>query len=419
VTVISNIERRIKVYAALPVLNESENIFQVVDNLLTQEEVDVQLVICVNQPDEWWSNENKTSVCLDNQKTLEYLKSLNDDRISIIDKSSKGNGWIGKRHGVGWARKVAMDKACELANDEDIILSVDADTYYVADYVKAVVNSFNQNNLAVGFSAPYYHPLVGDKMTDICMLRYEIYMRNYALNMLLIRNPYAFSAIGSGMACTAKIYKKVRGLTPKMSGEDFYFIQKLRKSGNIIIDCDEVIYPGNRFSNRVYFGTGPAMIKGSTGDWSSYPVYVQDQFLDVKATFDSFEELFSEDISTPMDSFLLSAFTIENNNIRELWKPLRENCNNMASFVKAAMQKVDGLKVLQFLKATHQDFPGSDEKRLQEFILRNFNPAEEIINALNNIELKGFMNSEVNDLNLVRDFMFVTERKLQKKLNNA
>lgn len=410
----NNIKRRIKVYATLPVLNEFINISQIIDDLLTQEDVDLHLVVCVNQPDEWWTNEKRVSICSDNQKTIDYILSLDDKRITIIDKSTRGKGWIGKRHGVGWARKVAMDLASELADDEDIIITADADTMYNPAYVKSVVDAFDQYPDSIAFSAPYYHPLTGDEITDKCMLRYEIYMRNYALNMLLIKNPYAFSAIGSGMACRAKTYRKVRGITPKMSGEDFYFIQKLRKAGEIIVNCDEIIFPGSRFSDRVYFGTGPAMIKGRAGDWSSYPIYKQDQFLEIKATFDRFGELFRENISTPMDTFLLNVMACNNNNINEIWNPLRENSLNEKSFIKAAIQKVDGLKILQYLKSTEKDFIEKNEFRLVQFLLQNFNPGVEITDALHRILNKGFMLSEVKDLNLVRDYMFVNERKLQK-----
>lgn len=410
----NNIKRRIKVYAALPVLNEFNNIFKIIDDLLSQEDVNMHLVVCVNQPDEWWNLDKRISICLENQKTIEYIASIGDKRITCIDKSSKGKGWIGKKHGVGFARKVAMDMASELADEEDLIITADADTLYNPGYVKAVLNAFNKYPDSIGFSAPYYHLLTGDEITDKCMLRYEIYMRNYALNMLLIENPYAFSAIGSGMACRVKIYRKVRGITPKMSGEDFYFIQKLRKAGKIIVDCDEMIFPGSRFSDRVYFGTGPAMIKGRAGDWSSYPIYKQDQFLEIKASFDRFGELFKQDVTTPLDTFLLNDIGSNGDDVSKIWNPLRDNCQNEKSFIKAAIQKVDGLKILQYLKSSEMNCKESNEFRLKEFLCRNFNPGEEIIDVLERLLEVGFMRSEVKDLNLIRDFMFVNERKLQK-----
>lgn len=408
---INNRGHRVKVYAAMPVLNETENITAVIGNILDQEEVNLELIVCVNQPDEWHAIPSKADTCENNRLTIEYLNSLDDPRITVIDKSSKGRGWIGRKHGVGWARKVAMDAADKKANPDDIIISVDADTYYTPEYFSAVVSSISRFPGAAGLSVPYYHQLTGNDVADRCILRYEVYMRNYALNMLLIKNPYCFSAIGSGMACTAEMYRKVRGLSPKMSGEDFYFVQKLRKSGNIIIDCDEVVYPASRFSDRVYFGTGPAMIKGRTGNWESYPIYDQDLFLDIKATFDLFPEIYKCDIVTPMDDFLAETFQLP---VKDIWEPLRINSRGAAQFIKAATQKIDGLRILQFLKESDTHYNESGESRLARFIVSNLQPGDEISEALKEMEIEGFEKINVRTLNLIRDFMFVNERRLQK-----
>jgi hypothetical protein len=388
----------------------------VISNILEQEDVDFELIVCINQPDEWHENEAKVSICHNNKLAIDFLESLGDKRIIIIDKSTKGNGWVGSNHGVGWARKTAMDMASSRAGDNDIIVSIDADTYYTSDYFRAIVEAFEKYPAASGLSVPYYHPLTGNEVTDRCILRYEIYMRNYALNMLLIKNPYSFSAIGSGMACTGYMYRKVRGLTPKMSGEDFYFVQKLRKAGRIIIDCEEVIYPASRFSDRVYFGTGPAMIKGATGNWDSYPVYIQDLFLDIKATFDLFPALFIKDVSTPMDDFLSSCFKID---IGELWKPLRANCKDEASFIKSATQKVDGLRILQFLKDANSDKHGTEEQKLASFLINNLNPSVELQEAVDQLLMHGFESVSIAVLNLIRDMMFVNERNMQKQYGTA
>lgn len=413
---IINTKSATKVFAALPVLDEADNLPIIINNLLSQEDVDLKVIICVNQPDEWWENDKKLSVCLNNQKSLDFLHSINDERIIILDRTSKGNGWIGKRHGVGWARKVAMDTADSMAAADDVIISVDADTYYTPQYFSSVVHALQSHIDAVAYSAPYYHQLTGNEITDRCILRYEIYMRNYALNMLLIQNPYCFSAIGSGMACTAANYRKVCGLTPKMSGEDFYFILKLRKAGRIIIDGQEEIYPASRFSDRVYFGTGPAMIKGRTGNWDSYPIYNQDLFLDIRRTYDLFDELFLKDVVTPLDDFIVNAWQVV---LSDFWQPLRNNSKSSAQFAKAASHKIDALRILQYLKEQNSNDSASEELKLHDFLTGNFNPGEEIIAILNDLLIAGFENIDIQSLNLIRDYMFVNERKIQRKIKLA
>ncbi|MFH1121217.1 MAG: hypothetical protein V1775_15465 [Bacteroidota bacterium] len=396
-----------KVYAAIPVLDEFDNLPGLINDLFHQQNIAWEAVICINQPEDWWKDTEKINICLNNQNSLHWLKSSGDPRIHLIDKTSQGKGWKGKNHGVGWARKTAMDAASELADPEDFILSMDADTRYPLNYFVSVKDAFGRHPEATGLSAPYYHPLTGDEITDRCILRYEIYMRNYALNMLLIDNPYAFSAIGSGMACRAGTYRKIRGLTPKMSGEDFYFIQKLRKAGNIIIDSGVYIYPASRFSDRVYFGTGPAMIKGREGNWDSYPVYHMNAFEPVRRTYSLFGDLFDAGTETPMDAFLSSM-----TGGSDVWQPLRINAATRVSFIKACMQRVDALRILQFLKESNASYGLSNEQRLKQFLERSFSPGDALRQIL---EKQDFESATIMELDSIRNFMSEQELQLQQQ----
>ena len=174
-------------------------------------------------------------------------------------------------------------------------------------------------------------------------------MRHYMVNMLRINNPYAFTALGSAMAFPVKSYRKVRGITPRQSGEDFYLLQKFRKSGELLLWNDSPVYPMGRCSDRVAFGTGPALIKGLNGDWSSYPFYNPLIFDEVKQTFDSFSCLYHADIEMPMTQFLKNVFKTEN-----LWDPLRKNYTTEKAFIHACVVKVDALRILQYLRYRQQ-----------------------------------------------------------------
>lgn len=396
-----------KVFATIPVLDEFDNLPGLISDLNQQTCVGWEAIVCINQPDDWWKDEQRARVCRQNQKSLAWLRDLRHPKIHCLDKSSHGKGWEGKRHGVGWARKTAMDFAASLAEDEDLIVSMDADTRYPQGFFESLIKAKASHQEARGISVPYYHRLTGDEVTDRCMLRYELYMRNYAINMLLIDNPYAFSAIGSGMACRAKDYRQVGGLTPKMSGEDFYFMLKLRKAGHIIVDTAETIYPAARFSDRVYFGTGPAMIKGRSGDWDSYPVYAADAFAEVKKTFEAFRSLYLTDVKTPMDPWLSNS-----GNDEPVWRPLRTNAASEASFQKACMQKSDALRILQFLKAENTKYPGTDEERLTAFLTGLDKEKELDSHLLSNLS---FEHSPVAELDTLRNFMARCERSLQAR----
>ena len=353
-----------KIYVAIPLMDELDQLDPLIRSIREQDEGDFEVCFCVNQPEEWWQIEEKQGICRRNLATLKYLDELKDFPVRVLDKTSPGGGWKGKKHGVGMARKVLMDDINERAlHEHDIVISLDGDTTFGASYFSSIRRNLDRHPGVLAISVPYYHELSGKEAEDRAILRYEIYMRHYLLNMLRIGSPYAFTALGSAIAFPVKTYRKIGGLTPMLSGEDFYFLQKTAKAGKVLIWNEEKVFPAARFSNRVYFGTGPAMIKGNEGDWTSYPLYHPELFDSVRRTYDLFPELAKEDIPTPMDEFLATVFRGQ-----EVWKPLRENSSSTAAFIKACHQKIDGLRVLQYLKSEQKRKVRDDEFSMKAFI---------------------------------------------------
>ncbi len=322
----------------------------------------VYVVACVNQPDEWWEDPERKEICKRNQLCLEQLHTYHGS-IEIIDRSTRGKGWHGKRHGVGWARKTIMERIAELAHPDDIILSLDADTHFTPEYFSSVVRTFTANPDAMALAVPYYHTLPEDPIAARAILRYEIYMRYYVLNLWRIGSPYSFSALGSAMACTVKAYRAVGGMTPKLSGEDFYFLQKLRKAGEILYWNEEKVFPAARFSSRVFFGTGPAMIRGREGDWSSYPIYSDKLFDEIEESYRLFPEMFQKRVDTPVTRFLATQ-TGE----QDPFELLRKNFKEPQLFVRACHEKFDGLRILQYLKQRHKMEKKTDEENFLEWL---------------------------------------------------
>lgn len=348
-------------------MNEAEFLPQTMQCIQNQQRLESGIAIhtwvCVNQPESYHNDPTKKHICQNNATSLAYLNELQWENLHIIDRSSLGKGWTGKDHGVGMARKTLMDSINDLAQENDIIVSLDADTEIGPAYLQSVASVFQTHPTAVALSNPYYHRLTGDKTLDRAMLRYEIYMRYYAINMWRIKSPYNFTALGSAIALPVWSYRKIGGMTAKKSGEDFYLLQKLRKSGTIITYNREKVYPGTRYSDRVFFGTGPALIKGSQGSWESYPIYDDQLFDQVLHTYNSFPALYGQTVQTPMDKFLKAQFRDE-----DVFEALRNNATSQKQFIKACHHKIDGLRVLQFLKASQLLTKWSDEENLKRFL---------------------------------------------------
>lgn len=396
----------VKIYIALPAMNELENMEQFIQFCKNQTYQNFRLVICINQPDDWWEKENKLSICRNNTLSIEFLKKIKDFPIEIIDRSSKGKGWTGKDFGVGWARKTVMDHINNEAADNDIIISLDADTRFNPGYFDSILENFQKHPNAVALSVPYYHELTGDEEKDRAILRYEIYMRYYAINLWRIGSPYSFTAIGSAIALPVKCYRAIGGMTPHKSGEDFYFLQKLRKYGQVFTWNKEKVFPEARYSDRVFFGTGPAMIKGRDGDWSGYPIYTFELFDEIKETYDLLPDLILKDVSTPMDDFIEEKFANQN-----IWQPLRENFKTREKFVKACHHKIDGLRILQFLKWRNTKNEKADEENLAKWF-QQFYP-EEIPFLQFDLMKFVFSTNPVKDMDSMRNRLCAIEEKFQ------
>lgn len=397
-----------RIYIALPLMDELENISMMLSCLKNQDYQEFELVCCVNQPDSWWNVEGKKEICQRNLKTVDELRKVTGLNISIIDKTSMGNGWDTRNFGVGWARKTAMDAISHKANPDDIILSLDGDTEYPENYFGEIAKAFGHFPEIKAIAVPYYHKLTGDEKADFAILRYEIYMRCYAINLLRISNPYAFTALGSAIACSVATYRSLGGITPHKSGEDFYFLQKLRKFGQVLIDFPISVFPAARFSDRVFFGTGPAMIKGAGGDWSGYPVYPAHLFDNVAETFASFLKWFECEVETPMTPFLHEKFG------EDFLAPLRKNSRSVAKFITACEHKIDGLRILQYLKSAYKPEMNSDEKNLDEFLFR-FYPAEKLTMSLADKGLD-FKNATIEQLSELRNLLVTKEKEWQQMI---
>ncbi len=408
------------IHVALPAMNEADYLPGTFECLFNQSNRSFHLWVCVNQPDRWWDDPDKIETCKNNRETLNYLSRIKNDRLHVIDRSSKGKGWNQKAHGVGQARKVIMDNINEFADEYDIILSLDADTAFHADYLESVKTIFARHPQAVALSNPYYHELSGDEALDRSMLRYEIYMRHYAINMWRIDSPYSFTALGSAIGLPVWAYRKVGGITAKKSGEDFYFLQKLRKTGWICNHNTEKVYPGTRYSDRVFFGTGRALIKGRNGDWESYPIYDHRLFEEVKTTYELFPQLYQRKIQTPMSVFLETQFRDP-----DPFEALRKNTATEEQFVAACHQKIDGLRVLQFMKSETKKAPRNDEAALLRFFdafypqILEGNPIGNSENLLSETELTElqelqFETADINLLNKIRNILQDIETAYQQ-----
>lgn len=399
------------IYVAIPAMDELEELPLTLQDLAAQQvRVPFEVHVCVNQPEACWEDDLNRSVCVHNQELLTYLKNFAALSVQVLDYASPGKGWKGKNFGVGWARKVLFDNILKEANPEDIVISLDADTRIKPGYLQSIADNFAAKQEFPAIAVPYYHPLTSDEVRDKAILRYEFYMRNYAINLLRIGSPYGFTAIGSAMALRAGALHKIGGITPLKSGEDFYLMQKMRKMAVIGLYNDECVYPAARYSNRVAFGTGPAMMKGCQGDWDSYPIFAQSCFDSIAESYERIPQLFLQDLHTDFLDFLQETAKSE----VSLWQTIRQNVKDLPHFVQAFHEKADGLRILQFVRRQHKNAQPNEVSTLYNN-MTFWMPDK--IPVWWNPELS-FEQLSVEQLNDIRNLLFRYENELRKKIDD-
>ena len=213
--------------------------------------------------------------------------NLTDNSIKQINKNTfiKVNEWIEnnnskklkfycllknnlpiKHSGVGLARKIIMDEAIyrfnKINNTNGILVSLDADTLVSKNYLKDIQNTFIKTPDLICTTFYFEHILSNlDNKNKNAIILYELYLRYFKQGLKFSKFPYAFHTIGSGFAVKASAYAKQGGMNKKQGGEDFYFLHKIFPLGNYKDINNIKVYPSARLSNRVPFGTGPAINK--------------------------------------------------------------------------------------------------------------------------------------------------------------
>lgn len=290
----------------------------------------------------------------DNQRTLEALRLDKwnfSGRLNLawIDASSKGKEVSGKG-GAGAPRKIGMDAVLSFMESGDsLIFALDADTPVPQDYLRRARNLFDADSKLSGAVFSFNHQRGASPAEDKAITDYELFMRYYVWSLKYALSPYAYYSIGSAMVCTAASYIACGGMRSREAGEDFYFLQALRKIGEIGTIDKAVLKPSARVSDRVLFGTGPMM--KIILDGSPIMLYNHLIFEVLRAFMEKLESFNVDDFarihelkSGDMETFLtVSGFAAD-------WPKIYKNTpKNTGQLKKAFHTWFDALQTLRFI----------------------------------------------------------------------
>ncbi len=301
------------------------------------------------------SGENASSeVLAQNQKSYDdaiALKNqMDNDKITLLVVMVKDLPY--KFAGVGYARKIGMDEAlrrfCDTNQEDGVIVNFDADSTCNKEYLVELEKLF-KNPKVKACSIYYEHPL--DQQNSKAIIDYELYLRYYPLSCRWAGFPYGYHTIGSAFAIRANNYALHGGMNRRKAGEDFYFLHKIIPDGGYFEHNKSKVYPSDRKSDRVPFGTGASIINITAQD-KELDVYNPESFFILKDFFSHIEDFFlgkkvelQKDLKEFLDSYKFET----------ILKNIKDNSANFSTYKKRFFTFFDAFILLKFLNFIHQD----------------------------------------------------------------
>jgi len=256
---------------------------------------------------------------------------------------------------------LGMEEALRRMNGDKtgIIVSLDADCLVAPNYLTEIYRNFKEYGLhsaTIEFHHPVEHLDVSDPLR-IAATNYEAYLRYYRRALEFCGYPYPYFTIGSAFAVTAETYLKAGGMGKQQSGEDFYFLQKVFPLGRTRFIDTTCVYPAARTSDRVPFGTGPALQKMIAENQLSKYSYQVDAFKTLKDFFDRIDCFFKkpqqeiENRISDLPEYLL--LFLKEDDFLSKTEEINRHTASLLNFRKRFFSYFNAFKILKYLNFVH------------------------------------------------------------------
>jgi len=296
-----------------------------------------------------------------NNLTLIQIKQ-SQSHLLVIDRFSNSYS-IKDDQGVGLARKIGADIACTLIDQNIItspwICSTDADTHLPENYF-SVLDEIPDNIAAATYS--FGHINNADALSKATQY-YEQALRYYVAGLQWAGSTYAFHTIGSTLAFRYDAYALVRGFPKRAAGEDFYLLNKLAKLDHIWTIADAKVLIEPRLSDRVPFGTGPA-VSGilQLPEIDDYHYYHPQLFIELKQCLYAMTHLWEEKEELSLWFSNLSEpaqYALKALNFNKLTAHILKQVSNKQQCERHIEQWFDGFRTLKFMHILQDGFYAS------------------------------------------------------------
>jgi hypothetical protein len=365
--------RRFHYAVVIPALAESANLPDALAALAANNPAvlsETMALVVVNN-----STETAADKVLDNQLALSKLRSgdqwfcgglVPGKTLFWMDASSPGKE-ISGRGGVGAARRLGMDAALPHLDFaappvSPLIFCLDADTLVEPEYLSSAVEFFNRYPDVAGAVFRFKHQDSTDPGESAAIAEYELFMRYFVIALRIAGSPYAYYSLGSATVCAAEAYVRAGGMRERSGGEDFYFMQALRKTGGTGQINSSCVFPSSRLSDRAPFGTGSGIRDIMQG--KSLKFYNPAIFFELKKLYAAIGAINSpqdfsrlpglvEDVLSPD-----AAQFFKNNAFEKAWTGIfRHNRASGARLERAFNTWFDAFTTLKFIHFCENKFP--------------------------------------------------------------
>lgn len=346
-----------KLAIVIPCLAEYDHVFATLASLNSGSRrlPEAEVILVVNH-----SRHAPRSIRENNFKILRDPRLVEDRGLSVIvlDRATPGQELDPSLAGVGLARRIGMDQALRRlvqagTQAQGIIACMDADTVVSPGYADRLLEAFDQEPQPMGGLCHFEHPWPRDSSMKEAIVYYELWLRYLEAGLAVSGSPFAFQSMGSAMVVSAQAYAMVDGMAPRQAAEDFHFLQKVAKISQprpLLRISSATVYPMARFSQRVLFGTGRAMLASAEQGSQLY------RQVPAPVLFLELQRFFRALVAGHQDlghlrqaaSGRLALFMEENRGWPVLAK-LQKNFPGPDHFLAACHQWFDGLRIIRFL----------------------------------------------------------------------
>jgi len=244
-----------------------------------------------------------------------------------------------------------------------IIVSLDADCTVSENFLVSIFDAFSDDKHLNTTVHNFFHRVEkNNPQMENAVRQYELYIHYFRQMLRETGFPYYHHTIGSAFAVAADAYVRVGGMGRQQGGEDFYFLQKVFTLGNVKELNDTFVYPMARFSDRIPFGTGPALQKIMEEPDGIMRVYSKKSFHELRRLFemkDSFFRMEENDVLTMITKLDSSLFDfLQMIGFSDEVADCNRNSASPVTFQKRFFQHFNAFRIIKYLNFSHPDpFP--------------------------------------------------------------